>query len=177
MVAPATPSSPMALFGMVWLLRLRSELRQCSQCRSDAHRRARMELLHQRNIMPGSSNAPIFTVDGSAHPTEGPDLTFCQVHGYVSHPSKEDIQEFYELTLLDDSKSIQQKTAETIRIANKWETNDSNVMPGYYVKNEVDLHESLSEALLNLKREQRSVTPPSDEYEMNFSQVSPHTTS
>ncbi|XP_072939116.1 disks large 1 tumor suppressor protein isoform X2 [Epargyreus clarus] len=32
-----------------------------------------------------------------------------------------DIQEFYELTLLDDTKSIQQKTAETIRIANKWE--------------------------------------------------------
>ncbi|CAH0714481.1 unnamed protein product, partial [Brenthis ino] len=32
-----------------------------------------------------------------------------------------DIQEFYELTLLDDNKSIQQKTAETIRIANKWE--------------------------------------------------------
>ncbi|XP_047513107.1 disks large 1 tumor suppressor protein isoform X4 [Pieris napi] len=33
-----------------------------------------------------------------------------------------DIQEFYELTLLDDNKSIQQKTVETIRIANKWET-------------------------------------------------------
>ncbi|XP_039751049.1 disks large 1 tumor suppressor protein isoform X6 [Pararge aegeria] len=32
-----------------------------------------------------------------------------------------DIQEFYELTLLDDTKSVQQKTAETIRIANKWE--------------------------------------------------------
>lgn len=32
-----------------------------------------------------------------------------------------DIQEFYELTLLDDTKSLQQKTAETIRIANKWE--------------------------------------------------------
>uniref|UniRef100_A0A8D8Q7U4 Uncharacterized protein n=1 Tax=Cacopsylla melanoneura TaxID=428564 RepID=A0A8D8Q7U4_9HEMI len=85
MVAPATPSSPMALFGMVWLLRLRSELRQCSQCRSDAHQRAH----HRNNMMPGSSNAPIFTVDGSAHPAVGPDLTFCQVHGYVSHPSKE----------------------------------------------------------------------------------------
>ncbi|KAI5755468.1 hypothetical protein M8J77_017062 [Diaphorina citri] len=82
-----------------------------------------------------------------------------------------DIQEFYELTLLDDSKTIQQKTAETIRIANKWETSDGTIAPGYYVKNEVDLHESLSEALLNLKREQRSVTPPSDEFEMNFSQV------
>jgi len=32
-----------------------------------------------------------------------------------------DIQEFYELTLLDDTKSLQEKTAETIRIASKWE--------------------------------------------------------
>ncbi|XP_077561467.1 disks large 1 tumor suppressor protein-like, partial [Haemaphysalis longicornis] len=32
-----------------------------------------------------------------------------------------DIQEFYEITLLDDSKSIQQKTAETLQIACKWE--------------------------------------------------------
>ena len=32
-----------------------------------------------------------------------------------------DIQEFYEITLLDDSKSVQQKTAETLQIANKWE--------------------------------------------------------
>ncbi|KAK6628321.1 hypothetical protein RUM43_002133 [Polyplax serrata] len=37
------------------------------------------------------------------------------------------IQEFYELTLLDDSKSIQQKTAETIRIANKWEANEGPI--------------------------------------------------
>lgn len=46
-----------------------------------------------------------------------------------------DIQEFYELTLLDDTKSIQQKTAETIRIANKWEANDGPITPGY--KNDV----------------------------------------
>lgn len=32
-----------------------------------------------------------------------------------------DIQEFYELTLLDDSKTIQQKTVETLQIASKWE--------------------------------------------------------
>ncbi|CAG0888138.1 unnamed protein product [Darwinula stevensoni] len=34
-----------------------------------------------------------------------------------------DIQEFYELTLLDDSKTIQQKTAETLQIASRWEAN------------------------------------------------------
>ncbi|XP_022242854.1 disks large 1 tumor suppressor protein-like isoform X4 [Limulus polyphemus] len=33
-----------------------------------------------------------------------------------------DIQEFYEVTLLDDKKSIQQKTAETLQIACRWET-------------------------------------------------------
>uniref|UniRef100_T1HRZ5 Uncharacterized protein n=1 Tax=Rhodnius prolixus TaxID=13249 RepID=T1HRZ5_RHOPR len=38
-----------------------------------------------------------------------------------------DIQEFYELTLLDDTKSIQQKTAETIRIANKWESSEGPI--------------------------------------------------
>lgn len=48
-----------------------------------------------------------------------------------------DIQEFYELTLLDDTKSIQQKTAETIRIANKWEANDGPITPAY--KNDVSI--------------------------------------
>lgn len=38
-----------------------------------------------------------------------------------------DIQEFYELTLLDENKSVQEKTAETIRIANKWETSDGPI--------------------------------------------------
>ena len=38
-----------------------------------------------------------------------------------------DIQEFYELTLLDDTKSIQQKTAETLQMANKWETGSQGI--------------------------------------------------
>lgn len=36
-----------------------------------------------------------------------------------------DIQEFYELTLLDESKTVQQKTAETLLIASKWEQENS----------------------------------------------------
>lgn len=36
-----------------------------------------------------------------------------------------DIQEFYELTLLDESKTMQQKTAETLLIASKWEHENS----------------------------------------------------
>lgn len=39
----------------------------------------------------------------------------------LSLASSTDIQEFYELTLLDDTKSIQQKTVETLQIASKWE--------------------------------------------------------
>lgn len=39
--------------------------------------------------------------------------------------SLSDIQEFYELTLLDESKSVQQKTAETLLIASKWEHENS----------------------------------------------------
>jgi len=38
-----------------------------------------------------------------------------------------DIQEFYELTLLDDTKSVQEKTVETIRIATKWEGSDGPI--------------------------------------------------
>lgn len=37
--------------------------------------------------------------------------------------SNADIQEFYELTLLDETKTVQQKTAETLQMATKWETN------------------------------------------------------
>jgi len=37
-----------------------------------------------------------------------------------------DIQEFYELTLLDETKTVQQKTAETLQMATKWETNPSS---------------------------------------------------
>lgn len=32
-----------------------------------------------------------------------------------------DIQEFYESTLLDENKTSQEKTLETLRIASKWE--------------------------------------------------------
>ncbi|XP_047353959.1 disks large homolog 4-like isoform X13 [Vespa velutina] len=42
-----------------------------------------------------------------------------------------DIQEFYELTLLDESKSVQQKTAETNRIAAKWEASDGPITPTF----------------------------------------------
>ena len=32
-----------------------------------------------------------------------------------------DLQEFYELTLLDENKTTQQKTLETLQIASRWE--------------------------------------------------------
>ena len=32
-----------------------------------------------------------------------------------------EIQEFYEVTLCDEEKSLQQKTVETLQIATKWE--------------------------------------------------------
>uniref|UniRef100_A0A0K8SFE4 Disks large 1 tumor suppressor protein n=1 Tax=Lygus hesperus TaxID=30085 RepID=A0A0K8SFE4_LYGHE len=72
-----------------------------------------------------------------------------------------DIQEFYELTLLDDTKSIQQKTAETIRIANKWESSDgpisyNNDMVGGDFRGSALL--PITQALIGLQ-EQRSATP------------------
>ncbi|XP_066908804.1 disks large 1 tumor suppressor protein isoform X3 [Halyomorpha halys] len=97
----------MALFGLAWLLRVKAELR--------------------RQQLPPPPRQQVFTLD------PGPS-SFCEVHGYRRHqsrhrasPQETDIQEFYELTLLDDTKSVQQKTAETIRIANKWESSDGPI--------------------------------------------------
>ncbi|XP_071050990.1 disks large 1 tumor suppressor protein isoform X4 [Onthophagus taurus] len=70
-----------------------------------------------------------------------------------------DIQEFYELTLLDETKSVQEKTAETIRIANKWETNDGPIAPGYPNDGCTDVRESslqISHALHNLQTQSAS---------------------
>ncbi|KAJ8721421.1 hypothetical protein PYW07_002196 [Mythimna separata] len=72
-----------------------------------------------------------------------------------------DIQEFYELTLLDDTKSVQQKTAETIRIANKWEAD--NVRREIPHTEDSD-YRSVSNAFLqenHRKSETRNATPDS----------------
>ncbi|XP_018365388.1 PREDICTED: disks large 1 tumor suppressor protein isoform X9 [Trachymyrmex cornetzi] len=153
----------MALFGMVWLLRVRSEMRRCSKCRHE-EMLAQQQQQHQQQMQlqqqqqqqhhhhhhqhhqqqrtlsqatsllqtmsddgVSSSANTLFTLDtpGAA----GPAGSYCEVHGYVQ--AKEDIQEFYELTLLDESKSVQQKTAETIRIADKWEASDGPITPTF----------------------------------------------
>ncbi|XP_045495353.1 disks large 1 tumor suppressor protein isoform X1 [Colias croceus] len=69
-----------------------------------------------------------------------------------------DIQEFYELTLLDDTKSIQQKTAETIRIANKWEADGVR----REIPNEESDYRSVSNAFLldNRKPDHRNADTP-----------------
>ncbi|XP_054265727.1 disks large homolog 4-like isoform X2 [Macrosteles quadrilineatus] len=146
------PDPHMALFGMVWLLRMRAEVRRCAKCRREEARWL------QENAKPpephDAAAAPIFTVEraqmSSAPPPPPPaprtPRTFCEVHGYRR---KEDIQEFYELTLLDDTKSIQQKTAETIRIANKWEASDG---PIAYTNNDDKMYRLPEGAFLELLR-------------------------
>ncbi|XP_011152108.1 disks large 1 tumor suppressor protein isoform X8 [Harpegnathos saltator] len=154
----------MALFGMVWLLRVRSEMRRCAKCRHEEMLAQQQQQQHQQQMQlqqqqqqqqqyhhhhhqhhqqrtlsqatsllqtsddgVSSSANTLFTLDtpGAA----GPAGSYCEVHGYVQ--AKEDIQEFYELTLLDESKSVQQKTAETIRIADKWEASDGPITPTF----------------------------------------------
>lgn len=66
-------AATMALFGMVWLLRMRAEMRRCSKCRREGH-------------TPSDSTAPIFTVEGASVDPPAPG-TYCEVHGYV--PRKE----------------------------------------------------------------------------------------
>lgn len=49
------------------------------------------------------------------------DLLYNSSNRLITSCFASDIQEFYELTLLDDTKSVQQKTVETLQIASKWE--------------------------------------------------------
>jgi len=43
------------------------------------------------------------------------------VRNFVCVGYDSDIQEYYEVTLLDDQKSLQQKTAETNQVASRWD--------------------------------------------------------
>lgn len=77
----------MALFGMVWLLRVRSEMRRCAKCRRVASREAGAQT-------PGdaASQSTFFTItDTVTQQTQtatspghslGP-TTFCEVHGFM----------------------------------------------------------------------------------------------
>lgn len=78
----------MALFGMVWLLRMRAEMRRCAKCRREEARWRREE---SASSAPDAASAPIFTVDSAQlgasvapHPAPG---SYCEVHGFV--PRKE----------------------------------------------------------------------------------------
>ncbi|XP_052756002.1 disks large 1 tumor suppressor protein isoform X3 [Galleria mellonella] len=82
-----------------------------------------------------------------------------------------DIQEFYELTLLDDTKSVQQKTAETIRIANKWEADGTR---NREIPSEESDYRSVSNAFLqdnNRKTEPRNESPESTKMGASIHQV------
>ncbi|XP_063244259.1 disks large 1 tumor suppressor protein [Bacillus rossius redtenbacheri] len=174
----------MALFGMVWLLRVRAEMRRCAKCRRDEMRQQQQQQLQLQlqqqeaaggrppardlsrdDLASTSTVATVYTVDT---PGPAPVGTFCEVHGYV--PPKRDIQEFYELTLLDDTKSVQQKTAETIRIANKWEASDGPITPTFGNNDGGRVSGSflpLTHALMNLQ-DRRSLSP--EEFQLSFSQ-------
>nr|KAF7437745.1 hypothetical protein H0235_000136 [Vespula pensylvanica] len=72
-------------------------------------------------------------VAGNKFPLCDGTLNRVLVPGLPRHDSRcvPHIQEFYELTLLDESKSVQQKTAETNRIAAKWEASDGPITPTF----------------------------------------------
>jgi hypothetical protein len=74
------PTAGMALFGMVWLLRVRSEMKRCAKCR-------RQEIVHTEERASAST---FFTIDapsampstGTASPGPLAPTTYCEVHGY-----------------------------------------------------------------------------------------------
>lgn len=90
----------MALFGMVWLLRVRSEMRRCSKCKRDEmltqqhsqhghqqqhhqHNRPTSSLLQtpEDGLTMSSANT-LFTLDTPG--ATGPAGSYCEVHGYVA---------------------------------------------------------------------------------------------
>ncbi|KAK9751672.1 hypothetical protein QE152_g4817 [Popillia japonica] len=81
----------MALFGMVWLLRVRAEMKRCAKCKRQDQSNVPAE------VERGPSTSTFFTIEGNAtlpSTTEavspghalGP-TTFCEVHGF--NPPKE----------------------------------------------------------------------------------------
>ncbi|CAG9857150.1 unnamed protein product [Phyllotreta striolata] len=86
--SPPTMTRPigMALFGMVWLLRVRSEMKRCAKCRRECDKDGRRRL--QRT--PASCST-FFTIDvsndgdGDAATTIDRSIgpgTYCEVHGF-----------------------------------------------------------------------------------------------
>ncbi|KAK9884868.1 hypothetical protein WA026_009093 [Henosepilachna vigintioctopunctata] len=76
----------MALFGMVWLLRVRSEMKRCTKCR----RQQQQQRLNMATD-DGASAATFFTIDAPTavtnvnSPSPGHSLahtTYCEVHGF-----------------------------------------------------------------------------------------------
>lgn len=77
----------MALFGMVWLLRVRSEMKRCAKCKRQQQHQQRPNL----GLDDGASAATFFTIDAPTTatslntPSPGHSLahtTYCEVHGY-----------------------------------------------------------------------------------------------
>jgi hypothetical protein len=82
----------MALFGMVWLLRVRAEMRRCAKCRREEMQQKQQQQQQQQqqlqlrqeslqsseDRMSASSASTFYTLD-----TPGPGGTYCEVHGYV----------------------------------------------------------------------------------------------
>lgn len=84
----------MALFGMVWLLRVRAEMKRCAKCRRQEMLAAAQATSDER----AASQSTFFTIDASLPPLDaelasgsgqhahGP-TTYCEVHGF--NPPKE----------------------------------------------------------------------------------------
>ncbi|CAH0558819.1 unnamed protein product [Brassicogethes aeneus] len=86
-------SIDMALFGLVWLLRVRSEMNRCSKCQSRQHTVHAPIVTAEVQATPSTSTfyldpLPPVQASGSRSPghSSGP-TTYCEVHGY--NPRKE----------------------------------------------------------------------------------------
>lgn len=91
----------MALFGMVWLLRVRSEMKRCAKCRREYIREKQLE---QQQRTPASCST-FFTIDAPTvlpssetliTPERMGPTTYCEVHGF-NPPKEGKFRIFYRL--------------------------------------------------------------------------------
>ncbi|XP_013404155.1 disks large 1 tumor suppressor protein isoform X2 [Lingula anatina] len=71
-----------------------------------------------------------------------------------------DIQEFYESTLLDDGKSVHQKTLETLQVASKWESSPPLSNNTYLDKRDEELPPPPPELMQNKSSPTKEQKPP-----------------
>lgn len=86
-VSAMRPPSEMALFGMVWLLRVRAEMKRCAKCRRQDLTQNDERTSSVTTFFTIDAPAPLSAAETAASANVLTPTTYCEVHGY--NPRKE----------------------------------------------------------------------------------------